>query len=402
MVFFENKIVIRAALLAVAGCVFSTFAQGKPGVDRPIRVGQFKGTGNGLYWHENIHASTTMLSSILTTPSVAVLGPNIVVPKFSPGFTFTAFGVVQGAGNTPTAAQTNAFVAALDTLDVAIISCMVGIDQIFTTAAQRDALANFARKKGYLAVHATTDSRSGWAVGDSIHGTRFAGHPSSDRMGTVRVDSVFQADSAWKFLNNGIFSNNMDTSFVEEWFFYTTSGSSIRSQATLKPTVKLMESTLAGGFAPQTAMGDHPHSWYRTHPQGGRFFYTGVGHRPNIWNTNAQAPRFFRRQLYNAIVWLSDYDSLSTGTTALNKRIKAPGSASDYSKLSISPSALTVTMIPEGDHSVELLTLDGKNVATRQGSGSGVSYVFDRLRSGVYILATTGIQGRSSRFVTIP
>jgi hypothetical protein len=397
MFVFDTKIV-RAAVLAGVGAI-SIFAQGKPGVDRPIRVGQFKGTAPNQYWHENIHSSSTMLNNILTNPSATVLGPGIVVPKFSPPFTFTTFGVTQGGGNNPTAAMTNAFIAALDTLDVAIISCMVGFDQIISTATQRDALANFARKKGYLAVHATTDSRSSWSAGDSIHGTRFSGHPSSDRMGTIRRDSVFQTDSAWKFLNSGVFSNGTDTSFVEEWFFFTTSGTSIRSQANLKPTMKLVESSLEGGLGGQTAMGDHPHSWYRTHPQGGRFFYTGVGHRPNLWNTNAQAPRFFRRQLYNAIVWLSDYDS--TGVVSI-KRTKAPGPASDYSRLAVSPSELTVTMILDGDHSVELLTLDGKRVEIRQGSGSGKSHHFSGLKSGVYILATAGIDGRASRLVTIP
>lgn len=401
MFFFDSKIVVRAALLAGVGGVFSIFAQGQPGIDRPIRVGQFKGTGTGAYWHENIHSSSTMLNNILTNPTPAVLGPNLVVPKFSTPFTFTTFGVVQGGGNNPTAAMTNAFIAALDTLDVAIISCMVSIGNIFSTAAQREALINFSRRKGYLAVHATTDTQGAWAAGDSLHGARFSGHPNGDRMGTIRRDSAFQTDSAWKFLNKDVFANGEDTSFTEEWFFFTTSGSAIRGSANLKPTIKLMESTLAGGLGGQTAMGDHPLSWYRTHPQGGRFFYTGVGHRPNIWNTNAQAPRFFRRQLYNAIVWLSDYDSLSISTVSL-QRTKAAGPASDYSRLSVSPSALTVTMIPNGNHEVELLSLDGKRVAFRNGSGRENAYQFSGLRSGVYTIATASIHGRSSRLVTIP
>lgn len=399
MLLSQASTVKKIAILTGVCSLVSAFAQNRPGIDRPIRVGQFKGTGQGLYWHENIHSSSTMLSNILTTPTPAILGANLVVPTHNPPFTYTAFGVVQGGGNTPTAAQTNAFIAALDTLDVAIISCMVGFDQVISQAAQRNALLEFAKRKGYITVHATTDSRSSWAAGDSINGTRFSGHPSSDRQGTIRRDSVFEAEDAWKYLNKEIFSNGLDTSFTEEWFFFTTSGTSIRSQANLKPTTKLIESSLAGGLGGQTAMGDHPHSWYRTNPLGGRFFYTGVGHRPNLWNTNAQAPRFFRRQLYNAILWTAKYDSLSATSI---KNTRAPGMASEYSKLSILPSNLTVTMIPRGEHTVELLTLDGKRVDMQKGSGSERSYQFSGLRSGVYTMAASTIHGRTSRLVTIP
>jgi hypothetical protein len=49
-----NKMLGLTVLLALTG---SVFAQGVPGKDRPIRVGQFKGTGQGRYWHTNIHTS---------------------------------------------------------------------------------------------------------------------------------------------------------------------------------------------------------------------------------------------------------------------------------------------------------------------------------------------------------
>lgn len=394
-------------MLLTTVAMAAAVAQDRPGIDRPIRVGQFRGTGTGgSYWHDNIHQSSVLLNTILTNPSTSNLGDSLIVPTHNPPFTYTSFGVVTTggtsappSGKTPTVAQTNEFIAALDTLDVAIISCMVNFETIFTTPAQREALLSFTRRKGYLAIHATTDTQGGWAQGDSIHGTAFRQHPNGDRNGRLVRDSVFQADAAWNYLNQGLFSNSLDTSFTEEWFFFTTSAAAIRSQTNLKPTTKLDESSLTGSGIP-TLMGDHPHSWYRNYPDsGGRTFYTAVGHRPNLWNTNAQAPRFFRRQLYNAILWLAKYDS--AGTSSI-RHTKAPGVASDYSRLAVSPSALTVSVIQPGNHTVELLSLDGKRLAFRQGTSGQTSHEFKNLRSGVYVVSVATGHGRSSRLATVP
>jgi hypothetical protein len=399
----HHKFTRNVAIVLGVAAVSSLLAQDRPGIDRAIRVGQFKGTGQGRYWHDNIHTSSTVLNTVLGNPNGANLGGDLVVPKHNPPFSYTAFGVAAGGGNTPSATLTNAFIAALDTLDVVIISCMVEFGNVISTTAQRGALLNFAQTKGYIAVHATTDSYGTWPAGDSIHGTRFLGHPSSDRNGMLRRDSVFQTDSAWNFLNRNLFVNGTDTTFLEEWFFFTTSGANIRANATLKPTVKLEEHTLAGGLGGRTAMGDHPMSWYRTNPLGGRFFYTAVGHRPNLWNTGTNQPRFPRRQLYNAILWVAKYDSLSTADTAVSiKYTQAPGAASDYSKLLISSSALTLTVTSPGSHLVELLTLDGRRLAYQKGQGRDKAYRFTNLRSGVYALSLATAEGRSRRLVTVP
>jgi hypothetical protein len=397
----SKKLMSTIALLAMLFSVSTVFAQGRPGIDRPIRVGQFKGTGtNNAYWHENIHTSSAALTAILENPNGTNLGADLVVPTHNPPFTFATFGLASGSG-TPSAAQTNAFIAALDTLDVAIISCMVAFESVISTAAQRDALVSFARRKGYMAIHATTDSRGTWAAGDSLVGTRFRNHPSApDRTGTLRRDSTFQTDSSWNFLNRSLFGNGLDTTFVEEWFYFTTTGAAIRSQANLKPTIQLVESSVSGSNPP-VPMGDHPMAWYRTYPDsGGRTFYTAIGHRPNLWNTATNQPRFARRQYYNAILWLAKYDSLSTVVAV--KHTKAPGRASDYSKLAVSPSALTVTMTRGGNHEVELMTLDGKRVARQTGAGQNKAYNFTGLRSGVYALTVATLDGRANRLVTVP
>lgn len=396
------------ALLAVTVTVSSVSAQGKPGIDRPIRIGMFKGTGPGnAYWHSNIHTAVAALTSMLANPAEAGLGDSLVIPP--KGFTFMNSGVgpvsstnpaeCSGSGCGPTATQITDFIAAMDTLDVLFISCFVDWGNRVTNATQREAFANFWTNKAYVAVHATTDSYGRWAPQDSIHGARFRGHPSSDRNGRLVRDSVFESEAAFKYLNRGLFVNGLDTTFLEEWFFFTTPAATIRSVAFLKPTVKLDESSLAGGLGGQAAMGDHPMSWYRQLPTGGRFFYTAVGHRPNNWQGGTQ-PRFLRRQIYNAFLWTVKYDSLSS--TSINyKTGKAPGDAFNYAKLSVKPSELTVTVMQAGDHAVELVGMDGKRLGSRRGEGVYKAYSFNNLRPGVYAVVVYTPQGRSDRLVTI-
>jgi hypothetical protein len=386
------------AAAAILGLTASVYAQGVPGKDRPIRVGQYKGTGTSRYWHTNIHTSGVQLAAILANPKTTGLGDttDLVVP--TAGFTFQEFGLPTGTG-TPTTAQRDAFIAALDTLDVVIISCFVDIGNSISAGAPRTALMNHIQTKGYIAAHATTDSYGTWAGLDSIHAARFQNHPSSDRNGRLRLDSLDlsynDADSSWHFLNRSL----ADTTFLEEWFSFTTNGNVIRSYPGVKVTINIDESSYNGGLGGARAMGaDHPMSWYRKLPTGGRFFYTAVGHRANIWQGGTQ-PRFLRRQLYNAILWTAGYDTAMVVSVKPGK--PAGRAASDFSRLSVSPNALTVTLIPGGNHSVELMTVDGKRVAFQQGEGREKAYNFTGLRPGVYAVAVATAQGRSNRLVTI-
>ncbi len=394
-----KKLVAFGLMLGAIGTALAQDAP-VPGKDRPIRVGMFKGTGTGgNYWHTNIHTSHTVIRNILANPATAGLGDSLLVPPA--GFTFYSAGVglnsagtaeCTGSGCGATAAQIAEFVGALDTLDVMILSSVVNFGSRVQNAAQRQAFADFWTNKGYVAIHAITDSHGSWAPLDTIHGTRFRGHPA-EQDGTIRRDSVFQNEAAWQQLNRGVFSNGVDTTFLEEWFYFTTSGAAIRSTAFLKPTVKLVEASIARPGS-QTAMGDHPHSWYRELPSGGRFFYTAVGHRSQVWET----VRSFRRQVYNAIVWTAKYDS---STTSIHAPRMAPGAAADYSRLSVAPGALTVTMLPAGAHTVELLSVDGKRIALQTGEGREKAYNFTGLRSGVYAVSVKTAAGRSNRLVTI-
>lgn len=393
------KILAALALLAMTA---SVYAEGIPGKTRPIRVGIFKGTGTGRYWHTHIHTAGSALAAILAKPdsSSINIGDSLIIPDA--GFTFTQYGLTGTATGTPSAAQTNAFIAALDTLDVAIISAMVDMGNVISSTTNRNAMLNFIQNKGYIAIHASTDSYGTWPALDSVHAARFQNHPSSDRNGKLRLDTIGGGGPAkpeWAFLNRGL----ADTTFVEEWFSFTQNANVIRSFPNLQTTVNIDEASYANGLGGARQMGaDHPMSWYRKIPNGnggnGRFFYTAVGHRAQNFQ-GGNNPRFLRRQLYNAILWVAGYDT--AGTVISIKSGKTPGSVANYSTITVSPSSLTVTMIPEGSHTVELLTVNGQRVAIQQGNGRDKSYSFPGLRPGVYALAVSTTQGRASRLVTI-
>src|SRR5690606_20583565 len=98
-----------------------------------------------------------------------------------------------GGGCGASQAHIAEFVAALDTTDVMIMSSVVNFGSRVTNAGHRQAIANFWTNKGYVAIHAITDSHGNWDPLDTIHGTQFRGHPA-EQNGMVRVDSVFQEE----------------------------------------------------------------------------------------------------------------------------------------------------------------------------------------------------------------
>jgi type 1 glutamine amidotransferase len=126
-------------------------------------------------------------------------------------------------------------------------------------ATQQTAFENYIRAGGgYVGVHAAADTEYDWAWYGGLVGAYFASHPAI-QTATVRIaDATHPANAglpaAW--------------SRTDEWYNYRTNP---RSQVHVLAT--LDESTYSGG-----AMGsDHPISWCRAY-DGGRSFYTGMGH----------------------------------------------------------------------------------------------------------------------------
>jgi type 1 glutamine amidotransferase len=144
-------------------------------------------------------------------------------------------------------------------------------------AAQQTAFEAYVRGGGgFVGVHAAADTEYDWPFYGQLVGARFARHPRIQPV-TVRVrdrthPATAHLPAAWRVTD-------------EPYDFRTRPREGVRVLATLD------ESTYAGG----TMGADHPIIW--CHPVGdGRSFYTGLGHRTELY-----ADPDFRRVLLGAI-----------------------------------------------------------------------------------------------------
>ncbi|QCW80027.1 DUF1080 domain-containing protein [Streptomyces sp. S6] len=126
-------------------------------------------------------------------------------------------------------------------------------------ADQQKAFENYvATGGGYVGIHAAADTEYDWEFYGGLVGAYFDSHPQI-QSATVRVEdhshpATAHLDEEWER--------------TDEWYNYRTNP---RDQAKVLAT--LDETTYTGG----NMKGDHPISWCQTY-QGGRSFYTGLGH----------------------------------------------------------------------------------------------------------------------------
>jgi len=157
---------------------------------------------------------------------------------------------------------------------------------------QRAAFEGYVRGGGsYVGVHGAADTEYDWPWYGGLVGAYFRNHPEP-QAAVVRVEnrehpSTVHLASTW-------------TRF-DEWYDYRTSPRS-RSQAS--PVMVLLtvdESTYEGG-----GMGeDHPIAWCHVH-EGGRAFYTGLGHTAESFEEPA-----FLSHLLGGIQWAGARESLA-------------------------------------------------------------------------------------------
>jgi type 1 glutamine amidotransferase len=371
----------------------------------PIRVGILNGSARqpyvGRYWHSSMNTAASAMVSVLAQPDSANLGPNLIVP--AEGFHTTLFGTdsarTQPPFNTPvpTSAQLETFFAALDTLDVVWISSFSAIGTIITDSIQRDRLASFIRRKGFVSTH-TNLADASWGAWDSIQGARLDNWGGAGGSGTLHLDTGHAGDPDLRFLNRGL----PDTARVwEEWFSMAPEGDEIRARPGVKVTVSFDEDSFsAPGLA---AMGDHPISWFRQFPEGGRFFYTALGHSASSYTgtngTTPEAKSFLRRQLYNAILWAAGVDSSGV---VVSTRPAGPVGAGNPLKAWVSGSRIHVRVAEETPFTVDIHALDGKRIASRRGARAGTLVFADIPPHAVYVITVTTSRSRASHRILIP
>jgi hypothetical protein len=79
---------------------------------------------------------------------------------------------------------------------------------------------------------------------------------TSARNAILRRDSVAENDPGWKYPNQGLFQNGIDTTLRGQWFTWTREGSLIRAGNSLGSmiiTVRILDESYEGGLGGQPA-----------------------------------------------------------------------------------------------------------------------------------------------------
>ena len=151
---------------------------------------------------------------------------------------------------------------------------------------QQDAFQRFIRSGGgYVGVHAAADTEHTWPWYGELVGGYFISHPllpvevevtTEDRRhpSTAHLPETFLfTDEIYNFDRNPRHDNSILLTVDEAGFVFPN-------------------------FPPTPSMGvDHPVAWYKEF-EGGRSFYTNLGHRPETWSDAA-----FQRHLLEGIRW---------------------------------------------------------------------------------------------------
>lgn len=152
--------------------------------------------------------------------------------------------------------------------------------------AQQAAMERFIRRgRGFVGVHSAADTEYDWPWYGRLVGAYFVNHPllpvpvvatteDDTHPSTMHLPPTFDwTDEIYNFDRNPRSDNVILLTIDESGFIYPN-------------------------FPPGPSMGaDHPVAWYKEF-DGGRSFYTNLGHRPESWDD----PRF-RRHLLGGIRW---------------------------------------------------------------------------------------------------
>ncbi len=160
-------------------------------------------------------------------------------------------------------------------------------------AAQEGAFESYIRAGGgYVGVHAAAETEPDWAFYQALVGTKVAGVASVGR-GNVQV-----ADRAHPSTE----TVPRTLTLTEEWYNFAAN---VRGKQHVLATVD--EKSFTGG-----TMGfDHPAAWCQDH-QGGRSWYTGLGHSIESYRNNN-----VRRHLLGGIEWAAGVVEGDCGATVL-------------------------------------------------------------------------------------
>ncbi len=154
-------------------------------------------------------------------------------------------------------------------------------------ADQQKAFENFIKKgKGFVGIHSATDTEYDWDWYTKLVGRSFKIHPVIQSARLKFTENKFPGLEGFKETNW----------WTDEWYdFQPEKATDLKyilavDETTYNPKVKWGEKSSDG-------MGFHPIAWYHDY-DGGRAFYTALGHMPLVYSDAA-----FLNHVYAGIVY---------------------------------------------------------------------------------------------------
>lgn len=251
---------------------------------------------------------------------------------------------------------------------------------------QQNALLDFMKKKGLVAIHGAADTKGTWPAFTSYIG----GELSSHGVGVAAMN--VEKSNCHHPLLTGL---PAQSSLNEEWYAYKTNP---RITPGVQVLLTLDEATCAN--CTKMPGGDHPIAWTKVDPAGGRTFYLAMGHFDHVWQRDA----FSRNMLKNAILWAGGEGvaTVEPNTTGCATGVAAPSLGSGGISIRAGMGSLQVDFASEGVHEIRVYALTGEQVEHRTVRGAS-KVAIEGLQSGaLYTVSVSFREGRRSRLVAVP
>lgn len=170
---------------------------------------------------------------------------------------------------------------------VVFLHCIDDAKHPLLTEKEREAFEKFIKRGGgWVGVHAACAVGTYWPFYSKMIGAHFKCHPSNQTAELQVVD------------HEHLSTKHLEPSFKhhEEWYDFT-------ANVALAPEYHLLLKVNEKTYHPKAPMGEpHPIAWTHEY-QGGRAWYTELGHTEPQYKTE-----WFRKHILGGIQWAAGYD----------------------------------------------------------------------------------------------
>jgi len=178
----------------------------------------------------------------------------------------------------------------------AIVFLQTTGNDLLNQTQQDNLIAYIASRKGFIGIHAATDAEYTWSwYGDNLIGANFQDHPPQLQQATIHISNHSIMQSVIQELNSVFWVR------TDEWYNFDRNPRQNPNLTNIQILGALDETTYSGG----TMGSDHPIIWCHE-SNGGREFYTGLGHGDESYTEPA-----FETHIISAVRWVTYQNATS-------------------------------------------------------------------------------------------